>query len=64
MKCPICELTPLLRRQDGSDAALIDCQRCGRFILTGSAEEDLPATVRGHAVARPTLSHYVRRRQI
>jgi len=63
MNCPLCELTPLLDRRNAGDAALYECERCGRFVLTESAEEDLPATVQGRAMARPTLSHYVRRLQ-
>jgi hypothetical protein len=64
MNCPICELAPLLGQQRGNDATLYDCERCGRFTLTGSAERELPTTVRGRTMARPTLSHFVRRRQM
>jgi hypothetical protein len=63
MKCPICQLTPLLGRQSVNDAVQYDCERCGRFTLTGTAEKVLPGVVQGRAMARPTLSHFVRRRQ-
>src|SRR5262245_48596434 len=62
--CPVCELGPVRERQPAMDAALWDCERCGRFVLTDTAESALLGALQGKPLARPTLSHFIRKRQV
>ena len=61
--CPICKL-PLLSAVNAGDATLIKCKRCGEFVLSRSAIDDLPATLTMRKDAIALLSHFVRRLQL
>lgn len=61
--CPICKL-PLLSATKAGETTLIKCKRCGEFVLTETAIEDLPATLKSRRDAVPVLSHFVRRLQL
>ena len=63
MQCPVCQSTLLAdARPDGHrDVVHFHCPRCGRFALSRSAVEDLPATMRQSPDAAAKISHALRR---
>lgn len=63
MQCPVCQSTLLAeRRPDGRrDAVHFNCPRCGKFALSQSAVEDLPATMGRSPDASAKISHALRR---
>jgi hypothetical protein len=42
--CPLCEFTgaDTIKGEFGSETAIVDCIRCGRFVITSQAVEVLP----------------------
>lgn len=63
MQCPVCQSTlrneP--RRDRQRDVVHYDCPRCGRYALSRTAVEDLPATLRTDPEGPAKLSHALRR---
>lgn len=64
LNCPVCEtlLENPYHPIGNLDGYLINCKKCGRFILSGIAEALLPTWLSEHKSQRPVLSHYIRRR--
>jgi hypothetical protein len=60
--CIVCN-TPNIRRQPGADFSRFDCDRCGSFALSGSAEVDLPEQLDQVPLLRSLMSYTLRRMQ-
>ena len=60
--CIVCN-TPNVRRHPGADFSRFDCDRCGSFALSGSAEVDLPEQLDQVPLRRSLMSHTLRRMQ-
>lgn len=60
-QCPICE-NNLIHHSNGYEAHNFDCPRCGKFQMSKSTFEDLPAHARAWDTLtwRPKISHYLR----
>ena len=59
-QCPVCGLT-LVKQSPSSPK--FDCERCGPFDLTGSAEQSLPSEFSKGLHRRALMSHKIRRMQ-
>ena len=62
VKCIVCE-SPCTRQPGVGDFARYDCQRCGAFVLNGSADAELPGKLAEAPVRRSLMSHTLRRMQ-
>jgi hypothetical protein len=60
--CIVCN-TPNVKRQQGADIALFDCDRCGSFVLSGTSEQVLPHQLDEAPLRRSLMSHTLRRMQ-
>jgi len=60
--CIVCN-TPNVRSQPGADIVRFDCDRCGSFVLGGTAEAVLPRQLDEVPLRRSLMSHTLRRMQ-
>ncbi len=61
--CIVCENDGCVREPGVGDFARYDCPRCGIFVLTGSAEAELPGKLAEAPQRRSRMSHIIRRMQ-
>ena len=60
--CIVCN-TPNVQRQLGADIVKFDCERCGSFVLSGTAETALPQLLDEVPLRRSLMSFTLRRMQ-
>jgi hypothetical protein len=63
MACIVCNTANCERQQGAGDFVRYDCPRCGVFVLSGSAEVDLPAKLSEDDLRPSVVSHTLRRMQ-
>jgi hypothetical protein len=63
MACIVCNSAKAGRQQGTGDFARFHCERCGAFVLSGTAEAVLPRKLDEAPLRRALMSHTLRRMQ-
>src|SRR5215471_6914987 len=63
MRCIVCNSLNTRRQEGLGDFARFDCERCGAFALSGTAEMLLPEKLDADPLRRALMSHTLRRMQ-